>query len=147
MVGKNTKSKAAQDASTCTDKNCPIHGTAKVRGRALVGTITSDKMSKTVVVAWTRKFFVKKYERYEVRKSKINAHNPECINAKKGDRVKIVETRPLSKTKHFIVTEILGAETKKEHVKSEEIAALEAHQEARDSARQKIKEKPTSDSE
>ena len=100
------------------------------RGRTFVGTVTSDKMSKTVIVAWTRKFYVKKFERYERRTSKLSAHNPDSINAKKGDVVRIMETRPLSKTKNFIVVEILGRETKREHVKSESIEDEAAREEA-----------------
>jgi len=120
MVAKNAKTPIAQDSS-CADKNCPIHGTVKTRGRSFVGTVASDKMSKTVVVSWSRTAFVKKYERYERKWSKISAHNPDCINAKKGDIVKITETRPLSKTKHFTVVEVIGRETKKAHVKAESI--------------------------
>jgi small subunit ribosomal protein S17 len=106
-------------AKDCADKNCPFHGSITVRGRVLTGTVTSDKMSKTVAVGWTRKVYVPKYERYEKRRSKVKAHNPECINAKKGDLVKLVETKPLAKTKHFVVVEIIGSQSKGEVVKSE----------------------------
>ncbi|MBC7110345.1 MAG: 30S ribosomal protein S17, partial [Archaeoglobi archaeon] len=41
------------------------------------------------------------------KRSKLHAHNPPCINARVGDVVKIAECRPLSKTKHFVVVEIL----------------------------------------
>jgi small subunit ribosomal protein S17 len=105
--------------SECADKNCPIHHGLKARGREFTGLVVSDKMLKTVVVSWSRRLFVKKFERYERKRSKINAHNPECINAKKGDLVKIIETRPLSKTKSFVVIEILGAASKKESIKAE----------------------------
>ena len=124
MVAKNSKSgrQASQAQSAdCTDKNCPVHGSVKLRGRSFVGTVASDKMSKTVVVTWTRRFFVKKFERYERRMSRMSAHNPDCISAKKGDIVRITETRPLSKTKQFTVTEVIGRETAREHVKSETI--------------------------
>jgi small subunit ribosomal protein S17 len=125
MSAKNKIQDKGRGENSCSDKKCPIHGESKLRGRSFVGSVTSDKMSKTVVVSWTRKFFVKKFERYERRQSKINAHNPECMNAKKGDVVRITETRPLSKTKHFIVTEVLGAESKKDHIKVETIEAEE----------------------
>ncbi|RLF76193.1 30S ribosomal protein S17, partial [Thermococci archaeon] len=49
---------------------------------------------------------LKKYERYELRRSRIHAYNPECIDAKAGDKVLIAETRPLSKTKNFVVVAI-----------------------------------------
>ena len=81
-----------------------------LRGRTFVGTVISARMQKTVTVGWERKHFLKKYERYEKRKSKVKAHNPESVNAKDGDVVKIMECRPISKTKNFIVVEILGKE-------------------------------------
>ena len=81
-----------------------------LRGRTFVGTVISAKMQKTVTVEWERKLFLKKFERYEKRKSKVTAHNPESINAKEGDIVKITECRPISKTKNFIVVGIVGKE-------------------------------------
>ncbi len=94
----------------CEDDKCPFHGNLSCRGRVFVGTIISDKARKTVIVEWTRKYFLKKYERYEKRRTKLKAHNPPCINAKKGDVVKIMECRKLSKTKSFVVIEGLGKE-------------------------------------
>jgi len=52
---------------------------------------------------------IPKYERYERRTSKLHAHNPPCIAARAGDRVKIMECRRLSKTKSFVVVQKLGA--------------------------------------
>lgn len=77
------------------------------RGRKFTGTVISDRMSKTVTVQWERRKYNPKYERYEKRRTKVKAHNPETINAKTGDIVIIEETRPLSKTKNFIVKEII----------------------------------------
>ncbi|MCC7575066.1 30S ribosomal protein S17 [Candidatus Woesearchaeota archaeon] len=77
------------------------------RGRTFTGTVISDKMTKTVTVEWERRKYVKKYERYEKRRTRIKAHNPETINAEKNDIVKIEETRPISKTKNFVVTQII----------------------------------------
>ncbi|RJQ17558.1 30S ribosomal protein S17 [Candidatus Woesearchaeota archaeon] len=77
------------------------------RGRTFVGTVVSNKMQRTVTVQWVRKRYMNKYERYELRRTKVKAHNPDTIDAKMGDRVKIMETRPISKTKHFIVIEVL----------------------------------------
>lgn len=94
----------------CNDKNCPFHGTLKCRGRAFLGTVISSKMHKTVVIEWSRTIYLPKYERYEKKKSKIKAHNPACLNAKEGDVVKISECRPLSKTKNFVVINIMGKE-------------------------------------
>lgn len=82
--------------------------TISTRGRIFTGTVIRDKMSKTVTVEWERRKYIPKYERYEKRRTRVKAHNPEEINAKEGDLVKIKETRPLSKTKNFIVIEIVS---------------------------------------
>ena len=76
-----------------------------IHGRTFTGTVVSDKSHKTVTVEWERRLFIPKYERYEKRRSKVKAHNPESIAAEEGDVVVIKECRPLSKTKHFIVIE------------------------------------------
>jgi len=89
----------------CDDPNCPFHGTLPVRGKIIEGIVVSDKMEKTVIVERNYLHYVPKYERYERRHSRIPAHNPECIGATKGDKVRIAECRPLSKTKHFVVIE------------------------------------------
>jgi len=118
---KKTSQKREGKARECNDPNCPVHGSIRLRGRRFTGRVISDKMRRTVIVSWIRRAFVKKYERYEKRVSKVTAHNPDCIGAQKGDRVRIVETRPLSKTKHFVVKEVLGRETKKQTLKQEAI--------------------------
>jgi small subunit ribosomal protein S17 len=89
----------------CLDKNCPYHGTIKLRGRTFTGTIVSKDTHKSAVVEWGRIIKIPKYERTEKRKSKVSVHNPACIDAQKGDTVKIVETRPMSKTKKFVIIE------------------------------------------
>jgi len=91
----------------CKDKNCPTHGNLKVRGRSFTGKVVSSKMHKSATVVWERYRFIKKYERYEKKRTKIHAHNPPCIDAKEGDIVKIMETRPLSKTKNFVILEVI----------------------------------------
>ncbi|RLJ09294.1 MAG: 30S ribosomal protein S17 [Candidatus Aenigmatarchaeota archaeon] len=87
----------------CEDKKCPWHGTLSVRGRVFQGEVKSAKSRRTVIVEWGYHRFVKKYERYERRKTRVTAHNPRCIRAKEGDKVVIAECRPLSKTKKFVV--------------------------------------------
>lgn len=89
----------------CDDPNCPFHGTLPIRGKILEGIVVSDKMSKSVIVKRDYIHYITKFERYERRHSRISAHSPLCINAKKDDRVKIAECRPLSKTKQFVVIE------------------------------------------
>ena len=95
---------------TCDDRNCPFHGELAVRGRVLEGVVHTSKMDKTVIV--DRKFleFSSKFVRYERRHGHIPSHNPLCIDVKEGDRVRIVECRPISKTVSFVVVEKLGEE-------------------------------------
>jgi small subunit ribosomal protein S17 len=94
----------------CDDGNCPFHGNLRVRGRQFTGTVVSTKMRKTAVIEFERLYFLKKYERYEKRRTKLKVHNPECINAKDGDIVDVMECRPLSKTKNFVIIKNLGQE-------------------------------------
>lgn len=89
----------------CDDDKCPFHGRLSVRGQIIEGVVISDKMMRTVVVKKDYMKYVPKYERYERRTGKYLAHNPPCINAKIGDDVRIMECRPLSKTKSFVVIE------------------------------------------
>ena len=89
----------------CTDKYCPFHGALSVRGQIIEGSVVSDKMDKTVIVEREYLRYLTKYERYEKRTGRYPAHNPSCINAKAGDKVKIMECRPLSKTVSFVVIE------------------------------------------
>ncbi len=92
----------------CNDPNCPFHGTISLRGREFTGTVVSDKMHKSVTVTWERRVKIPKYERYERRYSKIKAHVPDCLTVKTGDKVRIMETRPISKTINFVVIEVLN---------------------------------------
>lgn len=78
-----------------------------VRGALLEGKVISTKAPKTAVVEIKSVRYVPKYERYEKVRSKIKAHNPEDIGAKEGDKVRIGETRKLSKTKSFAIIEII----------------------------------------
>ena len=94
----------------CSDPNCPFHGTLPVRGQVFDCTVVSDKMDNTVVVMREFEKKATKFERREKRRSKIHAHNPPCIDVKAGDRVKIAECRPLSKTKSYVVVEVLRDE-------------------------------------
>jgi small subunit ribosomal protein S17 len=79
----------------------------RLHGKEFVGTVISDKATKTVTVEWERRRLVPKYERYEKRYSRVYAHNPPVIGARLGDTVRIQETRPLSKTKNFVVVEVI----------------------------------------
>jgi small subunit ribosomal protein S17 len=89
--------------AACTDGNCPFHGKLRLHGKHLTGVITSARMRRTANILIERTDYITKYERSERKRSRVKAHNPECISAKDGDKVEIVECRPLSKTKHFVI--------------------------------------------
>lgn len=70
--------------------------------KSLIGTVVSDKMKDTVVVLVERYEKHPKYEKFIKRRKKFKAHD--VGNTKKiGERVTIIETKPISKDKHFIV--------------------------------------------
>jgi small subunit ribosomal protein S17 len=102
---RNIGIEAEAPEKTCSDPNCCWHGKLPVRGKILEGTVVSAKASKTAIVERTYSHYIPKYESYERRHSRIATYNPECIDAKEGDKVKIMECRPLSKTKAFVIIE------------------------------------------
>ena len=71
-----------------------------------VGVVVSDKMDKTVVVAVERRTAHRLYGKEITRTAKYHAHDEENA-AREGDVVRIMETRPLSRTKRWRVVEIL----------------------------------------
>lgn len=97
----------AEPADPCTDDNCPFHGELAVRGQVIEGTVASTKMTKSAVIEREYDVRVPKYDRYMKRRSRISAHLPPCLDVSEGDRVRIIQTRPLSKTKHHVVVERL----------------------------------------
>ena len=74
--------------------------------KEITGVIVSDKMDKSVVVAVERQIRHDVYGKTQKRTSKFLAHN-EKNDAKVGDRVAIVESRPLSRRKRWVVTSIV----------------------------------------
>jgi small subunit ribosomal protein S17 len=77
-------------------------GNRKVR----VGTVLSDKMEKTVIVGVERRVAHRLYDKQVVRTKKYYAHD-EDGQARQGDTVRIVETRPLSKQKRWRLVEVV----------------------------------------
>jgi small subunit ribosomal protein S17 len=75
--------------------------------KSRIGTVLSNKMTKTVVVQVERRMKHGKYGKYMTEKKKYKCHD-EHAAAKPGDKVRIVETRPLSKEKRWRVAEILA---------------------------------------
>lgn len=89
----------------CEDRHCPFHGEIKLRGKIMAGKVIKTDTHKSATVEWERQHYLPKYERYELRRSRVRVHNPSCIKAKVGDKVKIAECRPISKMKHFVIIE------------------------------------------
>jgi small subunit ribosomal protein S17 len=83
-----------------TDTN--VRNNRKVRE----GLVVSNKMNKTVVIAIIERVRHPKYDKFVTRTKKLYAHD-EANDAKVGDKVRVVETRPLSKLKRWRVLEIL----------------------------------------
>lgn len=75
------------------------------RPKTRIGVVTSDKMQKTVVVQVERRVRHPLYGKYISRREKYKAHD-EANECRVGDRVRIVETRPLSRDKRWRVAEI-----------------------------------------
>ncbi|QCJ46158.1 30S ribosomal protein S17 [Haloprofundus sp. MHR1] len=94
---------------SCSDANCPFHGSLAVRGQTLEGTVASTDMDKTVIVEREYDVRVPKYDRYMKRRSRVPAHAPPCVELEEGDTVRIAETRPLSKTKSHVVVEKIAS--------------------------------------
>jgi small subunit ribosomal protein S17 len=84
--------------------------TERGQRRTLDGTVVSDKMDKTVVVRVERLVREPHYEKYVRRYSRFMAHDPENA-CRVGDRVRIIEHRPLSKRKRWKVQATLSKAT------------------------------------
>ena len=96
-AAKKAPAKAATPAPAVDDRGSRRH---------MVGTVTSDKMNKTVVVQVTRRVREAKFGKYTVHQAKYKAHC-EDNGAHVGDKVEIVESRPLSKDKRWRVVKLI----------------------------------------
>ncbi len=81
-----------------------------------IGTVVSDKMDKTVVVAVENRFPHSIYQKIVSRTTRYKAHDEDNA-CSKGDRVRITETRPLSRSKRWAVVEVLS-----HHIKAKEVS-------------------------
>ena len=109
------KSKKELTSEACKDKDCPVHGNLKLRGRTFKGFVVS-KHDKRIAIEVEKMIYIKKYERYARTKTKLHARLPRCMenSVAVGDLVRIKECRPLSKIIHFAFLEkINGSEEKK----------------------------------
>lgn len=96
-------------AKTCTDEHCPFHGKLSVRGQLLEGVVVSTKMQRTAVIEREYLRYLHKFERFEKRTRRMNVHAPPCLALGVGDRVTVMECRPLAKTVHFVAIRNQGA--------------------------------------
>ena len=96
------------------NQNEGTESTAAVAGRNVrksrLGTVVSDKADKTVTVLVERRFAHPLYGKGVARSKKYHAHD-ENNEYRVGDQVRIVETRPLSKTKRWRVVELIERQT------------------------------------
>ncbi len=92
-----------------------------LRGHVTEGTVVSDKNRLTVIVEKPSLTYISKYRRYARTHSRIPAHNPTEIGAKLGDLVRIAECRRISKTKAWVVTEIVRKAGELEAVQASKI--------------------------
>lgn len=101
---KEKKNNTAESSNgNCNDRQCPIHGGLKVRGRNFKGYVIR-KFDRRVTIEFERIVKVRKYERYYITKTKIHARLPNCMKEQVniGDYIEIGECRPLSKMLHFV---------------------------------------------
>jgi len=116
ILGVNTPKKS------CTDQNCPFHGQLNVKQETVQGVIVKKDVHHSATLEWQRIHNVPKYERYEIRRSRVRVHNPPCLDAQIGQEVLVAKTRPLSKTKNYVIIQIIkkkettGKKNKKEKV-------------------------------
>jgi small subunit ribosomal protein S17 len=115
MAEKEKKAKTEKKETTsCTDIKCPFHGKLSLRGRTFRGTVVK-KLPKRVSIVFERTVYIKKYERYAKKKTKLHARLPDCLESsvQVGDYIEIKECRPLSKIINFVVIKkIRGKEVK-----------------------------------
>jgi small subunit ribosomal protein S17 len=106
MAAETTPQDPAPTAAAASTADAA--GSSRERGRpqTKVGTVVSNKMDKTVVVAVEKTVIDRLYRRYTKRRSKFTAHDEQNA-CRVGDQVLIVSSRPLSKTKRWRVREIL----------------------------------------
>jgi small subunit ribosomal protein S17 len=95
----------AEENNEVSTESKAANGTRRAHRSQKVGAVVSDKMQKTVVVRVDRLVRHTKYRRYVRRTSKFMAHDE--LGATIGDKVRIVETRPMSARKRWRVIEIV----------------------------------------
>jgi small subunit ribosomal protein S17 len=95
--------------STATSPT-PAAATARGNRKERIGEVISNKMAKTITVRVERRFAHPRYKKVVTGYKKLYAHD-EKSEARIGDRVRIEETRPLSKTKRWRLIEVVAKST------------------------------------
>lgn len=90
-------------AKECTDGKCPFHGQLIVKKELFKGMVLKKDSNNSAIIEWFRPYYIPKYERYEMRRSRLRVHNPACLNAEVGQEVIAARTRALSKTKNHVI--------------------------------------------
>lgn len=99
-------------AQVCTDKKCPFHGEIMVKKELFTGKVVKRDVNRSATIEWYDSCLIPKYERYEIRRRRLHVHNPSCLDARIGDEVVVVRTRPLSKTKHHVIIQKISPQKK-----------------------------------
>ncbi len=91
--------------------------------RRIVGKVTSNKMTKTVVVEFVRKYRHPLYKKVVYSSKRVKAHDE--MSCQIGDEVQIVESRPLSRDKRWVVEAVIKRETRTADAGVEAVAAAD----------------------
>lgn len=94
----------------CDDAKCPFHGTLNVKDELFRGKVVKKDINRSATIQWERSIYIKKYERYDVKRSRMRVHNPMCIDAEIGQEVIVARTRPVSKTKNHVILTVVNKE-------------------------------------
>lgn len=114
MAKEKTKQEEKKQPISCNDIDCPTHGNLSARGRSFKGTVIS-KHHKRICIEFERTVFIRKYERFAKKRTRIHARLPLCLNdsINIGDYIEVRQCRQLSKIISFVVTKkIRDKETK-----------------------------------
>lgn len=95
--------------------------------RRMTGFVTSNKMTKTVVVEITRTFRHPLYKKVVHSSKRVKAHDE--LDCQIGDEVKLVASKPISREKHWVVESIIKREIRTEDAGIEAAAAVDLDEE------------------
>ena len=101
-----TKTAKSPKTTKAAEPTEPAEPTARAPRKVREGVVVSSAMDKTVVVAVIERVRHPRYNKFVNRTKKLCVHD-ETNDANTGDRVRVMETRPLSKTKRWRITEVL----------------------------------------